>query len=114
MKNFDKIYENEYVDNSGIDLKATVIAVDPVHLYVLCPFCGKVHIHGSNGVIDSGNYGHRFAHCKKKHFGGYNLKSNKSTIRSEYEITAKSETILKRYHQLCGDGMWFTVRRYKR
>ena len=85
------------MENLDKDLDAIVIAVDPEYVYVLCPFCGKVHVHGSNGAVYSADYGHRLAHCKERHSGGYYLKPNRFTRRSDGVIKAKAETILKGY-----------------
>lgn len=38
------------------------IALTKVHVYVVCPFCGRVHKHGVVGDNYSGN---RVAHCKE-------------------------------------------------
>lgn len=48
---------------SEMVLKAKVLAVDPVHVHICCPICGKLHKHGSNGRIDKLEYGQRVAHC---------------------------------------------------
>jgi len=44
-------------------LKANVLSVDRIHVCILCPICGQVHLHGSNGIIDDDNYGTRVPHC---------------------------------------------------
>lgn len=44
-------------------MKAKVLAVDPVHVHICCPICGKLHMHGSGGNINEENYGSRIAHC---------------------------------------------------
>lgn len=40
------------------------LKVDSVHVYVRCPYCLKVHLHGSNGGSHYG--GHRGSHCDVK------------------------------------------------
>ena len=71
------------------DAKAIAQAIDPVHVYINCPFCNKVHMHGSSGDIDKKNYGTRISHCQ-----------NKDVIR-EYEIVVDNATIrnLKEYNK---------------
>lgn len=88
--------------NLGNDWKATVFAVDPVYIFVICPFCGEIHRHGSNGAIDSADYGHRQAHCRGNYSAGYYLVPNDFTIRSKDEIKVKDTAVLKRYRKACG------------
>lgn len=43
------------------------IATDRVRVYIVCPYCGDIHIHGAGG----GNYeGHRVEHCKDPRIKG--------------------------------------------
>jgi hypothetical protein len=66
--------------------KAYVIAVDPVHVFVTCPYCKKMHIHGSNNDL-TGNgkneWGHRVSHCNSPKTKGYYLVGTEFTIKSE-------------------------------
>lgn len=40
------------------------VALDKTHVYIVCPYCGYIHIHGAGG----GDYeGHRTAHCNDHH-----------------------------------------------
>ena len=41
------------------------VAVDNIHVYVVCPFCGLIHTHGNT---DDGYTGHRVAHCPPEFF----------------------------------------------
>lgn len=61
------------------DPVAIAIAVNTVHVYVLCPFCGKVHIHGSCGDITKEDYGFRVPHCGATE--EYRIVTNADTIR---------------------------------
>lgn len=39
------------------------VALDKTHVYIVCPFCGNIHLHGAGG----GDYeGHRIAHCNSR------------------------------------------------
>ena len=44
------------------------IAVDDLHSFMVCPYCGKVHVHGY-----SDDTGHRVAHCADNDNRGYFL-----------------------------------------
>ena len=69
---------------------ATVLVVDPVNVFVNCPFCDKVHVHGSNGNINESNYGTRLSHCKDAGLhADYELICDGSTIRKTKEIGRK-------------------------
>ena len=36
------------------------VALDKTHVYIVCPYCGHIHLHGAGG----GDFeGHRIAHC---------------------------------------------------
>jgi hypothetical protein len=68
--------------------KAPVLAVDPDHVFVNCPFCDKVHVHHSNGDINKSNYGTRLSHCEDMELHGeYELVCDELTLRkpTEYE-----------------------------
>ena len=47
------------------------IGIDRYHVYIVCPWCKSIHIHGN----DNGHYaGHRVEHCGdryKEHRNGY-------------------------------------------
>jgi hypothetical protein len=58
---------------------ARAIAVNAVHVYVMCPFCGKVHVHGSGGDFTKEDYGYRVPHCRVTE--EYRIVSNADTIR---------------------------------
>jgi hypothetical protein len=66
-------------------MKADVVAVDLVHVVIICPICGEFHWHGSNRNITDLNYGTRVPHCgddARKHFRGeYELITSEQTIR---------------------------------
>lgn len=66
-------------------LSAQVVAVDRVHVVIICPICGKFHWHGSNGVTADLNYGTRVPHCtgdeRSRFDGEYELVTTPSTIR---------------------------------
>jgi hypothetical protein len=64
---------------------AKAIAVNDVHVYVLCPFCGKVHVHGSRGDITKEDYGYRVPHCRATE--EYRIVTNADTIRKSGLIT---------------------------
>jgi hypothetical protein len=101
---------------------APVLAVDDVHVYVLCPYCGLVHRHGSGGdlegyAIPGGKYrswGHRLAHCHTSNLGvkgGYYLIGNEYTITDRYSIDqlkgrkrddAFIKAVLKEYRRRIG------------
>lgn len=58
------------------------IATDRAHVYIVCPYCGEIHIHGSGG----GNYeGHRVEHCKDPHIkeiaNGYCIERENQEVR---------------------------------
>lgn len=39
------------------------VALDKTHVYIVCPYCGHIHLHGAGG----GDYeGHRIAHCNSR------------------------------------------------
>ena len=66
---------------------ARVVAVDLVHVFAICPHCGKVHMHGSNGNILREEYGDRVPHCTGSGFPpNYDLVSDCDTIRSEEPV----------------------------
>ena len=44
-------------------LEAKVIAVDTLHVCIICPICGQIHRHGSNKDFSQQDYGHRLSHC---------------------------------------------------
>jgi len=68
-------------------LQAEAIAVDCVHVHVLCPFCGKVHRHGSMRNSSLKDYGSRVPHCSwpdPSPDGNYEIITTPATIRKEY------------------------------
>lgn len=36
---------------------------DRVHLVILCPFCGEIHLHGAGKPLEELAYGARVPHC---------------------------------------------------
>lgn len=66
-------------------IAAEVVAVDSVHVTIICPHCGKFHRHGSNGRIHERNYGSRVPHCTGEDASighkQYDLITTASTIR---------------------------------
>ena len=43
------------------------VAVNDVQVFIVCPYCGHIHCHGSGG----GDYeGHRVEHCRHSHIKG--------------------------------------------
>lgn len=48
-------------------IKVRPFKVDMVHVWIKCPFCKKIHRHGSCG--GSGYAGFRVPHCKDKNYG---------------------------------------------
>ena len=66
---------------------APAIAVDPVHVFVLCPWCSRVHTHGSAGDIGRQKYGTRGPHCLSNDFSpDYEIVTDQNTIRSQVPI----------------------------
>ena len=66
-------------------LEAEVIAVDNVHVVIICPICGEFHWHGSNGILTDQSYGTRVPHCHEERELSveYELITNDRTIRKE-------------------------------
>lgn len=68
-------------------LEADAVAVDLVHVVIICPICGKFHWHGSNGITTDLNYGMRVPHCTGddagRFRGQYELVTSEHTIRRE-------------------------------
>lgn len=44
------------------------VGVDQHHVYIVCPHCGEIHLHGH--TVD-GYEGHRVSHCKSGDNNGY-------------------------------------------
>jgi len=82
----------------GETKQAEVVAVDLVHVVIICPFCGKFHWHGSNGLLHEANYGSRVPHCGHEdanlRHGEYELVTTGGTIRKP----ALSPKDLKPWH----------------
>lgn len=53
--------QKQYVKGIGLVFVAPIQSVDMVHVTVRCPFCNKIHTHGSTG--GSGYVGFRVSHC---------------------------------------------------
>ena len=75
------------------DPVAIAIAVNTVHVYVMCPFCGKVHVHGSGGDFTKEDYGYRVPHCGAAE--EYRIVTNAGTIRKSGLITVSELRSLK-------------------
>lgn len=78
-------------------LEAKAIAVDPIHVFCGCPYCGKVHLHGSNGDITEIDYGSRVPHCYPA-TGQYIIIADEKTVRREDQI-ADGKAALRLYRR---------------
>lgn len=86
-------------------LPAQVVAVDMEQVVIICPICGKFHLHGSGGDISKTNYGTRVPHCAG---------DDANRCQGEYELIA-SEHTTRRKRLLPGDvDAWEDIRRSKR
>jgi len=65
---------------------AEVVAVDSVHVIIICPHCGKFHRHGSNSRIHEREYGSRVPHCTG---------DDSSIDHEQYELITTASTIRK-------------------
>lgn len=86
-------------------MKADVVAVDLVHVVIICPICGEFHWHGSNRNITDLNYGTRVPHCgddARKHF------------RGEYELITSEQTIRRKKLRPRDIEAWRDIQRSKR
>jgi hypothetical protein len=83
---------------------ATVIAADNIHVFIICPYCGEIHLHGSNGMLEGSEgpnkWGHRVAHCNGKYSAGYYLIGNPFTVHSEELLTERKA--MNRYKKAIG------------
>ncbi len=86
-------------------LQADVVAVDLVHVVIICPFCGKFHWHGSNGILTDLNYGTRVPHCTGGDAGRY---------RGEYELVTSEHTIRRDKLRPRDIEAWRDIQRSKR
>lgn len=70
---------------------AEAIAVNRVHVFVLCPFCGEIHLHGSGGKIHEDAYGGRGAHCidRTASCTDYNIQCTPRTVRLDQALTRR-------------------------
>jgi predicted RNA-binding Zn-ribbon protein involved in translation (DUF1610 family) len=73
---------------------ATVLAVDPHYVWVLCPYCGKIHRHGSLRNIKKDHYGNRVGHCLES--VSYDLVCDQYTARRSRRFSYR--TALKAYN----------------
>lgn len=65
-------------------LEAEALAVDRVHVHILCPYCGQIHRHGSAGNVALTNYGSRVPHCADpSQYDEYEIFTTSATIRKE-------------------------------
>ena len=86
-------------------MRADVVAVDLVHVVIICPICGEFHWHGSNRNITDLNYGTRVPHCgddARKHF------------RGEYELITSEQTIRRKKLRPRDIEAWRDIQRSKR
>lgn len=74
-------------------LKARVLAVDSVYVYICCPICRKLHKHASNGNINRQNYGYRVAHCCSSPLPWINGRFWDNPRHDSYELVCTSETL---------------------
>jgi len=51
------------------------IGYDNIHVYIVCPFCGEIHIHGR-----SNSNGHRVSHCRELNNKGYVILAKRTGI----------------------------------
>lgn len=68
--NRQSVIDRRSFDNPAECWHVYPIAVDNVHVFIVCPFCGNIHLHGAGG----GDYeGHRVEHCneKRRHPGSW-------------------------------------------
>jgi hypothetical protein len=81
------------------DRIATVFAVDPIHVFIVCPMCGKLHQHGSNGNPNLDNYGFRSPHCRigTPYRGEYELVADEFTLRYHRPVNVTKKTLFRRY-----------------
>lgn len=86
-------------------LRADVVAVDSVHVVIICPICGKFHWHGSNGILTDLNYGTRVPHCTGGDAGRY---------RGEYELVTHEWTTRKPKLRPRDIEAWRDIQRSKR
>jgi hypothetical protein len=93
-------------------LRAEVIAVDLVHVVIICPICGLFHRHGSCGDITSTNYGALVPHCTEKipqrFQGEYELVTTDYTIRKARLLTQDIEAWgdIQRSHRAAIVDQW--------
>jgi hypothetical protein len=95
-------------------IPAKVIAIDFIQVYILCPICNKIHKHGSNGDINSQNYGTRIPHC-----GDVNLPWIQERVRLsseiQYELICDSETKFFQPRKIAEQyvNKWYKENQYK-
>lgn len=80
---------------------AHAIAVDPIHVFIICPLCGKIHMHGSNGDIGAAEYGSRVPHCGdyriEERADQHDIATTTNTLRYLEPATVRPETVYRRY-----------------
>ena len=86
-------------------LRADVVAVDSVHVVIICPICGKFHWHGSNGILTDLNYGTRVPHCAGDDAGRF---------QGEYELVTSEHTIRRDKLRPRDIEAWRDIQRSKR
>jgi hypothetical protein len=86
-------------------LPADVIAVDSVHVVIICPICGKFHWHGSNGITTDLNYGTRVPHCTGDDAGRF---------RGQYELITSEHTVRRKKLRPRDIEAWRDIQRSKR
>lgn len=61
--NRQSIIDRRSFDNPAECWHVFPVALDKTHVYIVCPYCGHIHLHGAGG----GDYeGHRIAHCNSR------------------------------------------------
>lgn len=86
-------------------MRADVVAVDLVHVVIICPICGEFHWHGSGGDITRGNYGTRVPHCTGDDAG---------RSHEEYELITSEQTIRRKKLRPRDIEAWRDIQRSKR
>lgn len=72
-KNMIKVKDKRTRLNKNGVYEVYPLAVDNKHVYVVCPYCYDIHIHGRVEEAD-GTYGSRSPHCRSKNSNDYYIK----------------------------------------
>lgn len=83
--------------------EATAIAADSIQVFVICPWCGKIHMHGSNGQPDGSSglnrWGTRVPHCHAG-FADYDIVGNKFTVHEHSKNLTKRQALNAYYKSI--------------